>query len=109
MKKASPFVLTALLGMEDTRDNSDHTLANYSSRALPHRKIRRAIPHRAWHPGQSVSMDQPKELYEKLQAAGMPVSFIKINDVHTFRTPEARRQLAFETLEFFNRNLGVAK
>jgi dipeptidyl aminopeptidase/acylaminoacyl peptidase len=54
-------------------------------------------------------MDQPKELYEKLQAAGMPVSFIKINDVHTFRTPEARRQLAFETLEFFNRNLGVAK
>jgi acetyl esterase/lipase len=108
MKKASP-VITALLGVEDTRDNSDHRLANYSSRALPRRKIRRAIPHRAWHPGQSVSMDQPKELYEKLQAAGVPVSFIKVNDVHTFRTPEARRQLAFETLEFFNRNLGVAK
>jgi dipeptidyl aminopeptidase/acylaminoacyl peptidase len=58
---------------------------------------------------QSVSVDQTQELYEKLKAAGVPVSFIKVNDVHTFRTPEARRQLAFETLEFFNRNLGVAK
>ena len=54
-------------------------------------------------------MDQPQELYDKLKAVGVPVSFIKVNDVHTFRTPEARRQLAFETLEFFNHNLGVAK
>jgi predicted esterase len=38
---------------------------------------------------QSVSMDQPQELYEKLKAAGVPVSFIKVNDAHTFRTPEA--------------------
>ena len=42
-------------------------------------------------------------------SAGVPVSFIKVNDVHTFRTREARRQLAIETLEFFNHNLGVAK
>jgi dipeptidyl aminopeptidase/acylaminoacyl peptidase len=54
-------------------------------------------------------MDQPQELYERLKAAGVPVSFIKVNDVHTFRTAEARRQLAIETLEFFGRYLGVAK
>jgi acetyl esterase/lipase len=142
--------LAALLGMEDTRDNSDHTLANYSSRVqavvdvsgptdftVMHDPDRIAFlttflaADYAKHPDvwrnaspvfhaaktdapflivhgtqdQSVSMDQPKELYEKLQAAGVPVSFIKVNDVHTFRTPEARRQLAIETLEFFNRNL----
>jgi hypothetical protein len=45
-------------------------------------------------------MDQPKELYEKVQAAEVPVSLIKVNDVHTFRTPEVRRQLAIERLEF---------
>jgi hypothetical protein len=39
----------------------------------------------------------------------VPVSFIKVNDVHTFRTPEARRQLAIESLEFFNRYLMVGK
>jgi hypothetical protein len=33
-------------------------------------------------------MNQPKKLYEKLQAAGVPVSFIKVNDVHIFRTPK---------------------
>jgi dipeptidyl aminopeptidase/acylaminoacyl peptidase len=38
---------------------------------------------------QSVSMNQPQELYEKLKAAGVPVSFIKVDDAHTFRTPEA--------------------
>jgi hypothetical protein len=54
-------------------------------------------------------MDQPKELYEKVQAAEVPVSLIKVNDVHTFRTPEARRQLAIETLEFFNRDLMAGK
>jgi hypothetical protein len=32
MKKTSPLLLTALLCIEDTRDNSDRTLANYSSR-----------------------------------------------------------------------------
>jgi acetyl esterase/lipase len=141
--------LAALLGMEDTRDNSDHTLANYSSRVQavvdvsgptdftamhdPERiafltqflNADYAKNPQAWRNAspvfhvaktdapflivhgtqdQSVSMDQPKELYERLQAAGVPVSFIKVNDVHTFRTPEARRQLAIETLEFFNRD-----
>ena len=37
------------------------------------------------------------------------MSLIKVNDVHTFRTPEARRQLAIETLEFFNHDLMAGK
>jgi acetyl esterase/lipase len=146
--------LAALLGMEETRDNSDRALAKYSSRVQavvdvsgPTDFTAMHDPERiafltqflnadyAKHPDvwrnaspvfhaaktdapflivhgtqdQSVSMDQPKELYEKLQAAGVPVSFIKVNDVHTFRTPEARRQLTIETLEFFNRDLMVGK
>ena len=54
-------------------------------------------------------MDQPQELYEKPKAASVPVSFIKVSEVHTFRTPEARRQLAIETLEFFNRDVMAGK
>jgi acetyl esterase/lipase len=52
-----------------------------------------------------VPMAQAQELVDKLQAAGVPVSFVKVDDVHTFQTPEARRQLAVETLAFFNRYL----
>ncbi|HUA16506.1 MAG TPA: alpha/beta hydrolase [Verrucomicrobiae bacterium] len=58
---------------------------------------------------QNVPIAQAQELYEKLQAAGVPVSFVKIEDVHTFRKPEARRQLAFESLAFFNRYLVEAR
>jgi acetyl esterase/lipase len=146
--------LAALLGMEDTRDNSDHTLAKYSSRVQavvdvsgPTDFTAMHDPERiaflttffaadyAKHPDvwrnaspvfhvaktdapflivhgtqdQSVSMDQPQELYEKLKAAGVPVSFVKVDDVHTFRTPEGRRRLAIETLEFFNRVLMAGK
>ena len=52
-----------------------------------------------------VPIAQAQELYDKLKSAGVPVSFIKVDDVHTFRTPEARMQLAIETREFFNRYL----
>jgi len=55
----------------------------------------------------AVPISQAQELYEKLQSAGESVAFVKVNDVHTFQTPEARRQLAFETLAFFNRYLIV--
>jgi len=54
---------------------------------------------------QNVPLAQAQKLFEKLQAAGVPASFVKVDDVHTFRTPEARRQLAVETLAFFNRYL----
>ncbi len=54
---------------------------------------------------QNVAIAQPQELFDKLQAAGVPVSFIKVDDEHTFQTPEARRKLAMETLAFFNRYL----
>jgi dipeptidyl aminopeptidase/acylaminoacyl peptidase len=52
-----------------------------------------------------VPIAQAQELYDKLNAAGVPASFVKVNDVHTFRTPEARMQLAIQTREFFGRYL----
>ncbi len=56
----------------------------------------------------NVPIAQAQELFERLQAAGVPVAFIKVEDTHTFRTPEARRQLALETLAFFHCNLSPA-
>jgi len=144
--------LAALLGMEETRDNSDSALAKYSSRVQavvdvsgpadftterdPHSEVflshffgasyskkpeiwRDASP--AFHiakedapflivhgaQDEDVPMAQAQELYDKLQAGGVPVSLVKVNDVHTFQAPESRRQLAFETLAFFNRYLVV--
>ena len=142
--------LAALLGMEETRDNSDSALATYSSRVQAVVDVSGStdftLDHEAEgtqflahflgadytkHPevwrdaspvfrvskgdapflivhgteDQNVSIAQPQELFEKLQAAGVPASFVKVDDAHTFRTPEARRQLAVETLAFFNRYL----
>jgi len=142
--------LAALLGMEDTRDNSDSTLAAYSSRVqavvdvsgpsdftldheaegsqflsdflgaeyAKHPEVwRDASPAFRVSKGdapflivhgtddQNVSIAQAQELFDKLQAAGVPASFVKVDEGHTFRTPEARRQLAVETLAFFNRYL----
>lgn len=147
--------LAALLGMEDTRDNSDPALAKYSSRVQAvvdvsgptdftvqndpegdvfltsflgvdyktHPEVwQDASP--AFHvekkdaaflivhgtKDDSVPISQPQELYDKLHAAGVPVKFVKVDDGHTFQTPEARRQLAMETLEFFSRYVsGVGK
>jgi acetyl esterase/lipase len=143
--------LAALLGMEDTRDNSDATLAKYSSRVQAvvdvsgptdfttehdpegfafltsflgadyskHPEIwREASP--AFQVAKSnapfliihgtrdadVPITQAQELYDKLKSAGVPVSFIKFDDVHTFENPDARRRTATESAEFFNRYLG---
>ena len=145
--------LAALLGMEETRDNSDSVLASYSSKVQAvvdvsgptdfttdhdadgvafltqflgasyesHPDVwRQASP--VFHVAkdnaaflivhgtqdEAVSLHQPQELFDKLQTAGVPVQFIKVNDVHTFQTPEARRQLALESLAFFARYLGVS-
>ncbi len=54
---------------------------------------------------QDVQIHQSEELLSKLQTAGVPASLIKVNDGHTFHTPEARRQLAIQTLAFFSRYL----
>ena len=54
---------------------------------------------------ESVPIAQAEELFEKLRAAGVPAAFLKIDDGHTFRTPEARRKLAIEAQAFFDRNL----
>jgi acetyl esterase/lipase len=144
--------LAALLGMEDTRDNSDPALAQYASKVQAVVDVsgptdftrdhdaegdafltnflgadystrpqvwRDASP--AFHAAkgdapflivhgtrdESVQISQSQELADKLQAAGVPVTFIKVNDVHTFQTSEARHQLALQTLAFFNRYLGA--
>jgi acetyl esterase/lipase len=146
--------LAALLGMEDTRDNSDALLAKYSSRVQAVVDVSGPIDFTtnrepddeaflanflggdfATHPelwrdaspvfhiaktdapfliihgtqDQDVPIAQAEELYEKLKAAGVPVQFVKLEDVHTFRTPEARARLVFETLEFFKRYLAVGQ
>ncbi len=142
--------LAALLGMEDTRDNSDPVLKKYSSKvqavvdvsgpadfttnhdpggdaffsnflgasyaqnpelwrdASPVFHVsKKDSPFLIFHGTQDldVPISQAQELYEKLKRAKVPVSFVKVNDVHTFRTPEARRQLAIESRDFFARYL----
>ena len=138
--------LAALLGMEDTRDNSDPELAKYSSRVQavvevsgptdltvqddPEGTIfltgffgvdyakqpavwqdaspvfhvnKHDAPFLIVHgtKDDDVPIAQAQELYDKLHAAGVQVKFVKVDDVHTFETPSARRELAIDTLEFF--------
>lgn len=146
--------LAALLGMEDTRDNSDAALAKFSS------KVQAVVDvsgpsdfttdhdadgdaflaqflggDEATHPNlwkdaspvfhvakdnapflivhgtkdEEVRISQSQELYDKLHAAGVPVSFVKLDDVHTFQTQDARHRMVVETLEFFNRVLVMAQ
>jgi len=144
--------LAALLGMEDTRDNSDPALAKYSSRVeavvdvsgptdftvnhdadgvafltsflgadyAKHPEVwRQASP--AFHVAkdnapflivhgkrdESVPLAQAEKLFEALKAQGVPVFLEKVDDEHTFRNPDVRRQLAIETQEFFNHYLGT--
>jgi acetyl esterase/lipase len=146
--------LAALLGMEDTRDNSDPALAKYSSRvqavvdvsgpsdfttdhdpdgdafltkflggdeashldlwkdASPVFHVAKdSAPFLIVHGSkdEEVRISQSQELYDKLHAAGVPVSFVKVDDVHTFQTQEARHRMVMETLEFFNRYLVMSK
>ena len=54
---------------------------------------------------ENVPIAQAQQFYEKMQAAGVAVKFVKVNAGHTFQTPETRRQLALETLAFFQRYL----
>jgi acetyl esterase/lipase len=142
--------LASLLGMEDTRNNSDAALAKYSSKVqavvevsgpsdftthrdadddaflatffggdyAQHSKVwQDASP--AFHVSKNVSpflimhgtqdanvpIAQSQELADKLQQAGASVKFVTVEDVHTFRTPEARRRLALETQAFFTQYL----
>jgi acetyl esterase/lipase len=148
--------MAALLGMEDTRDNSDSgsdaALAGYSSRVqavvdvsgptdftpngdsdyngflshffgadyATHPEIWRdaspvvhvsksSAPFLIVHGtrDEDVPIAQSEELADRLRAAGVAVNLVKVDDAHTFQTPEARRRLAFETLAFFNRYLRV--
>jgi len=142
--------LAALLGMEDTRDNSDTALAKYSSKVQavvdvsgptdfttnrdPDRDAflatflggdyahhaetwqdaspvfhisRKSAPFLIFHGtrDESVPIAQAEELANKLKQAHVPVELVKVEDVHTFETPEARRRLALETRDFFTEYL----
>jgi acetyl esterase/lipase len=146
--------LAALLGMEDTRDNSDQALAKYSSKVQAvvdvsgpsdfttnhdadgdafltaffggdyagHAKVwqdaspvfhvsRADSPFLIVHGTQDseVPIAQAQELADKLKQSGVPVKFVTVEDVHTFRLPEARKQLAIETLSFFMQYLRPGK
>lgn len=146
--------LAALLGLEETRDNSDPALAKYSSKVQAvvdvsgptdftrdhdsdgdaflaeflgarysnHPEVWREAspvfhvskddaPFLILHGTQDdeVPIAQSQEFLAKLQSAGVPASLIKVNDVHTFQTPEARRELALQTLAFFDRYLSAAQ
>ncbi len=50
---------------------------------------------------EDVPIAQAQELADKLKQAKVPVKFITVDDEHTFRTPEARQRLAFESQAFF--------
>jgi len=142
--------LAALLGMEDTRDNSNPALAKYSSKVQAvvdvsgptdlttqhdadyvafvtsflgadykkHPEVwRDASP--VFHVSKGdapililhgtrdgdVPISQAEEFSKKLEAAGVPVSFIKVDDGHLFQTPGGHKQLALQTLAFLNRYL----
>jgi len=142
--------LAALLGMEETRDNSDPALAKYSSRVQAvvdvsgptdfttmkdpegvaflasflgaeyskHPEIwedaspafhvsKKDAPFLIVHgtKDESVLFAQAQELYDKLHAAGVPVTFIKVDDVHTFEAQENKRKMAIEARDFLFRYL----
>lgn len=56
-----------------------------------------------------VPISQSEELDAALKAAGVAVELVKVDDVHTFQNPEARRELALQTLAFFDRYLTESK
>jgi acetyl esterase/lipase len=137
--------LASLLGMEDTRDNSDADLAKYSSRvqavvdvsgpsdfttnrdpdgdtflssffggnyaqrakvwedASPVFHVAKKVsPFLIVHGTKDSDMPiaQAQEFADKLKQAGASVKFVTVDDVHTFQTPEAKRQLVFATRDF---------
>src|SRR5580658_9998952 len=138
--------LAALLGMEETRDNSDAALAKYSSKVEAVVDVSGPTDFTAHHDtddntffssffggdyahaaktwedaspvfhvakkvapflivhgtkDSDVPMAQAQELADKLKQAGASVKFVTVEDVHTFQTPEAKRQLALDTRDFF--------
>jgi acetyl esterase/lipase len=146
--------LAALLGMEDTRDNSDAQLAKYSSKVeavvevsgpsdfttnhdpdgdaflsaffggdYAHRPdiwrdaspvfhvSRNNAPFLIVHGthDEDVPLAQAQELADKLKQAKVPVKLVTLDDVHTFRTPEARHRLALESQEFFSEYLRLGR
>lgn len=146
--------IVALLGMDETRDNSDTALAKYSSRvqavvdvsgpsdftslwyrdnvgwftaffgadSSQHEVWRDASPALSAAKGdapflvmhgtkdETVEIAQAQELVDTLQSKGVPVSFVKVDTGHdVFDSPEAKNQIAVQTLAFFNHYLGATQ
>jgi acetyl esterase/lipase len=146
--------LAALLGMEDTRDNSDPTLAKYSSKVqavvdasgpadftidhdadgdaflakflggdfAAHPELWRDVspvfhvakdnaPFLIVHgtKDQEAPIAQAQELNDKLKAAGVKVSFVKLDAGHMFDAPDARKEMATESRDFFFQYLADSK
>jgi len=142
--------IASLLGLLDTRDNSDPALAKFSSKvqavvdvsgptdfltprdadneaglanlfggdksklpelwrsASPALQVSSsASPFLIVHGTEDnmVPLAQAQELYDKLRQAGVDATLVRVEDGHTFQTPEARHRLASETLVFFSHNL----
>jgi len=141
--------IVALLGMDETRDNSDTGLARYSSKVQAvvdvsgptdftspwyrnsigwftaffgadpsHGTVWRDAspalvaakddaPFLVMHgmKDATVELAQAQELVDTLRSKGVPVSFVKVDVGHDFDSADAQRQLAEETLAFFNRYL----
>ncbi len=58
---------------------------------------------------EEVPIAQAEEFDAALEKAGISVKFIKVDDGHAFRSDEARRELAIETVAFFNEKLKTAQ
>lgn len=112
--------LAALLGMEDTRDNSDPGLAKYSSKVQAMMDVSGPVDFPADHFSADRGADGDKFLTNFLGGdyAGHPETWqnaspvfhaAKVDDGHTFHTPAARRQLASESVAFFDRTLAAAQ
>jgi acetyl esterase/lipase len=56
-----------------------------------------------------VPIAQSQELADQLTQVGVPVKFVRVEDVHTFQTAEARKRLALETQAFFTQYLRPGK
>jgi acetyl esterase/lipase len=146
--------LVSLLGTRDTRDNSDKSLAKYSSRvscvvdmygptdfnagegsiskfaaeivykflgkkpaedaklyreASPVTYVnKKSSPFLIFHgtKDELVPMEQSQRIYDKLHAAGVEVTLIKMqDDGHGFALPDNQKKFARETISFFDRHL----
>jgi acetyl esterase/lipase len=54
---------------------------------------------------EEVPIAQSEEFVAALKGARVPVTFVQVDDVHTFTTEAAKRRLAMESIKFFDKYL----